>query len=124
MKKMGRVLSVPDARTASILVSAAAELMPQIEKMIEELDADPARKQKVFVFSLENANVQDVESVLSDMFQGNNQISARRTQNQNNNALNNRQSNTARGLGTGTGGAARGGGQTGGFGTSGTFGGP
>lgn len=127
MKKMGRVLSVPDARTGSIMVSAAAELMPQIAQMIEELDADPARKQKVFVYSLENANVQDVEELLSDMFQGaNNQISRRRTQNQNNNALNNRQFNTSRGQGTGAnfgGGGRGGGGGLTGFG-GGNFGGP
>ncbi len=120
-KKMGRVLSVPDARTASIIVSAAAELMPQIAQMIEELDVDPARKQKVFVFSLDNANVEDVEGVLADMFQGNSQISSRRTQNRNNNALNNRQQNTSRTQGTGGG---FGGGRTGGTGgTGGGFGG-
>ncbi|MBI2949720.1 MAG: hypothetical protein HYY23_18975 [Verrucomicrobia bacterium] len=128
MKKLGRVLSVPDARTGSIIVSASAELMPQIAQMIEELDADPARRQKVFVFSLENANVQDVEGVLGDMFQGvNNQISQRRMQNQNNNALNNRQFNTTRNLGTGAGfgggGRQGGGGGLTGFG-GGNFGGP
>lgn len=123
MKKMGRVLSVPDARTGSILVSASAELMPQIEKMIEELDVDPARKQKVFVYSLENANPQDIENVLADMFQSNNQISTRRTQNQNNNALNNRQLNTSRGLGTGMGGGGNRGGAPTGFG-GGNIGGP
>ncbi|MBM3837088.1 MAG: hypothetical protein FJ398_03845 [Verrucomicrobia bacterium] len=103
MKKLGRVLSVPDARTSSLIVSASAELMPQIAQMIEELDADPARKEKVFVFSVENANIQDVEELLSDMFLGNNsQLSSRRrTQQQNNNALNNRQFNTTRNLGTG-----------------------
>lgn len=118
MKKMGRVLSVPDARTASIIVSASAELMPQIAQMIDELDSDAARKQQVFVFPLENANVQDVENVLADMFQGNNQVSStRRNQNQNNNALNNRQQNTSRlqGTGIGVGGGNRGG-NTGGFG--------
>jgi type II secretory pathway component GspD/PulD (secretin) len=116
MKKLGRVLSVPDARTGSLIVSASAELMPQIAQMIEELDADPARKEKVFVFSVENANIQDVEGLLSDMFQGyNNQTSQRRTQNQNNNALNNRQFNTTRNLGTGTTfGGGRGGGGGGG----------
>src|SRR5256885_5455861 len=34
MKKKQRVLSVPDQRTASIVVSAASELMPQIAEMI------------------------------------------------------------------------------------------
>ena len=122
MKKMGRVLAVPDARTSSIIVSAAAELMPQIAQMIEDLDLDPARKQKVFVYSLENADVDAVTSLLSDMFQGNNQVSSvRRNQNQQNNALNNRQVNTSRLQGANTG---LGGGRTGGTGgTGGGFGG-
>ena len=33
-------------------------------QMIEQLDANPAKKQKVFVYSLENADVRDVEQVL------------------------------------------------------------
>jgi general secretion pathway protein D len=69
MKKMGRVLAVPDPRTSSLVVSAASELMPQISQMIAQLDASPARKQKVFVYSLENADVQEVQQILQDMFQ-------------------------------------------------------
>ena len=80
MKKKGRVLSVPDQRTASIVVSAASELMPQIAEMITQLDANPAKKQKVFVYSLENADVQQVEQILKGMFE------RTTTQNRNNNA--------------------------------------
>ncbi|MCS7003604.1 MAG: hypothetical protein NZ518_12205, partial [Dehalococcoidia bacterium] len=56
LKKKGRVLAVPDPRTSSIIISAAAELMPQIAEMVAQLDASPAKKQKVFVYSLENAD--------------------------------------------------------------------
>ena len=56
MKKKGRVLAVADARTSSIIVSAASELMPQIEEMVAQLDASPAKKQKVYIYSLENAD--------------------------------------------------------------------
>jgi type II secretory pathway component GspD/PulD (secretin) len=80
MKKKGRVLSVPDQRTASIVVSAAQELMPQIADIIAELDSSPAKKQKVFVYSLENADVQQVEQILRGMFERN------QTQNRNNSA--------------------------------------
>ena len=80
MKKKQRVLSVPDQRTASIVVSAASELMPQIAEMIAQLDANPAKKQKVFVYSLENADVQQVEQILKGMFE------RTTTQNRNNNA--------------------------------------
>jgi general secretion pathway protein D len=72
MKKIGRVISVPDRRTASVVVSAAKQLMPEIAAMVEQLDTNPAKKQKVFVYSLQNADVQDVQQVLQDLFQTSN----------------------------------------------------
>ncbi|MCI0539032.1 MAG: hypothetical protein L0Z50_27815, partial [Verrucomicrobiales bacterium] len=69
MKKQGRVLAVADQRTSSLIVSAASELMPQIAEMIAQLDASPAKKQKVFVYSLENADVQETALILQEMFQ-------------------------------------------------------
>ena len=83
MKKMGRVSAVPDARTSSLIVSAASELMDQIAEMIEQLDSSPARKQKVFVYSLENADVQQVEQIVRDMFQRSTTQNNRNNQNQN-----------------------------------------
>ena len=69
MKRKSRVLAVPDPRTSSLLVSAASDLMPQIAEMIERLDASPAKKEVVKVFDLENADPQDVNQVLQDLFQ-------------------------------------------------------
>jgi type II secretory pathway component GspD/PulD (secretin) len=88
MKKKGRVSAVPDQRTSSLIVSAASELMPQIEEMIKQLDV-PAKKQKVFVYSLENADVQQVEQIVRDMFDRSGTSANRNSQNQNN-ALQNR----------------------------------
>jgi type II secretory pathway component GspD/PulD (secretin) len=88
MKKKGRVSAVADQRTSSLIVSAASELMPQIEEMIKQLDV-PAKKQKVFVYSLENADVQQVEQILRDMFDRSGTSANRNGQNQNN-ALQNR----------------------------------
>jgi type II secretory pathway component GspD/PulD (secretin) len=88
MKKKGRVSAVADQRTSSLIVSAASELMPQIEEMIKQLDV-PAKKQKVFVYSLENADVQQVEQILRDMFDRSGTSANRNSQNQNN-ALQNR----------------------------------
>ena len=45
-KMKGRVMAVADQRTSSVIVSAASDLMPQIAEMIEQLDANPAKKQK------------------------------------------------------------------------------
>jgi type II secretory pathway component GspD/PulD (secretin) len=66
--KMSQVLAVPEPRTRSILVSAAAQLMPHIAEMIEQLDTD-ARHEIVRVFELANADPQDVYQVLQDLFQ-------------------------------------------------------
>ncbi|HUR45669.1 MAG TPA: secretin N-terminal domain-containing protein, partial [Candidatus Saccharimonadales bacterium] len=98
MKKKGRVMAVPDQRTSSLIVSAASEMMPQIAEMVLQLDSSPARKQKVFVYNLENADVQQVEQILKGMFERttqnnrNNQnqnsaLTTRATQNQNNGSL-------------------------------------
>jgi general secretion pathway protein D len=100
--KKGRVLAVPDQRTSSIIVSAASELMPQIAAMIAQLDASPAKKQKVFVYSLQNADVQQVEQLLRDMFDRSNLQGNRNNANQNS-ALSNRRQQTQQGTGMGTG---------------------
>jgi general secretion pathway protein D len=93
MKKKGRVIAVPDQRTSSLIVSAASELMPQIEEMIAQLDASPARKQKVFVYSLENADAQQVEQILRDMFDRSGTSANRNSQMQNNALINRSQQN-------------------------------
>jgi general secretion pathway protein D len=78
-KVSGQVLAVADPRTSSLLVSASSLLMPQIAKMIEELDASSARREVVKVFELQNADPQDVNQVLQDLFNRNT------TRNNNNN---------------------------------------
>jgi len=70
-KKLGQVLAVADNRTSSVIVSAASTLMPEIAKMIAQLDEDTSKKQSVYVFPLENAEVTDVLPVLQDMFNKN-----------------------------------------------------
>jgi len=89
-QQKNRVLAVPDQRTASVIVTAASDLMPQISEMIEQLDANPAKKQKVFVYSLENADVDNVVGVLQDMFQSSSSRSSSSSSRQNN-ALTTRQ---------------------------------
>ena len=72
MKKMGRVLAVPDPRTSSLIVTASKTLMPQIADMITELDSDKGRKEVVGYFDLQNADPQDVYNNLQDLFNRNN----------------------------------------------------
>jgi type II secretory pathway component GspD/PulD (secretin) len=108
-----RVLAVADRRTSSLVVSAGRDLMPQIAAMIEDLDSNPAGKQQVEVYSLENADAQNVEEILRGLFESGNNRNTRSTANQNN-ALNNRnQQNQRTGTGIQTGGFGTGGGGTG-----------
>jgi len=68
---MGRVLAVPDPRTSSIIITASKTLMPQIADMIAELDSDKGRKEVVGFYDLQNADPQDVQTALQDLFNRN-----------------------------------------------------
>ena len=114
-KKRSKVLAVPDQRTSSVIVKAARDLMGQISQMIQQLDSDPARKQKVFVYQLDNADPSDVEQVLRSLFENSqNQNSNSRNSQTQTSALNTRATqqgqNNNRTSNTGFGGGAGGGG--------------
>ena len=110
ISKRTRVLAVPDARTQSVIVSAASGLMAQVRGMIKQLDANPAKKQKVYTYSLENADAQQVQTVLKEMFESTTtRNNSRNSQNQNNvlqNRANQGQQSTTTGTGSQTGGRA------------------
>ncbi len=98
VQAMTRVTAVPDPRTNSVIVSAASNLMSQIERMITQLDSDSSKKQKVYVYSLDNADVDNVATILRGMFESqsttlNNRNNANRSGQNNNNPLNNRSVN-------------------------------
>ena len=63
-----RVVTVPDPRTNSLIVTASQELMPQIATTIERLDSSDAKKQKVYIYNLENADPDNVATILRGMF--------------------------------------------------------
>jgi type II secretory pathway component GspD/PulD (secretin) len=81
IRKRARVIAVPDPRTSSVVVTATKDLMSQIEQVVQELDANPAHKQNMHVFQLQNADVSEVQDVLEDMFERN-QTGNRNTRNQ------------------------------------------
>lgn len=111
-RNMSKVVAVPDSRTAAVIVMAASELMPQIAQMIQKLDSNPAKKQKVFVYSLDHAEPNGVANILRDMFETQlNSRNQRNNQQQQNNLLENRNRQQ---LGTGTTGGFGGQGGTGG----------
>ncbi|RJP26502.1 MAG: hypothetical protein C4527_15180 [Candidatus Omnitrophota bacterium] len=85
------VRAIADPRTDSLVVFAASETMSQIAAMIQMLDANPAKKQKVYVYKLEYADVQNVEQILRGIFENQTSAStARTTTNQNTSTLGNR----------------------------------
>ena len=93
MLQQKKVVAVPDPRTNSVIVSATAELMKQIALMVERLDDNKAKQQKVYTYSLQNADVQGVSEILRNMFeqQNGNFNSTRNRNNQNQqNPLDNR----------------------------------
>jgi general secretion pathway protein D len=68
-KEESKVLAKPDLRTNSVVVIAASELMPQIEKIVEDLDKNPAKKQGVYLYKIKNADVEKVAGIVQDMLQ-------------------------------------------------------
>lgn len=84
MKKMGKVVAVPDPRTGSIIIAASKAMMPQIEDMIKELDSDKGKRETVGFYELENADPQDVYQNLQDLF---NRINVRMQNNNNQNSF-------------------------------------
>lgn len=116
-KKKGKVLAVPDQRTGSVIVKAARDVMGQIAQMVEQLDANPAKKQKVYVYELDNADPTEVETVLRSLFENQNTQNRNTRNNQNqNSALTTRQTQNQNQNRTTTGGLGQGGGQGGGGG--------
>ncbi|MGD0259219.1 MAG: von Willebrand factor type A domain-containing protein [Verrucomicrobiota bacterium] len=65
MKKMGRVMAVPDPRTSSLIVTADRNSMPQVGDIIKQLDAGEALYQR------EKAHTQPTSQGASDGFEWN-----------------------------------------------------
>ncbi len=62
------VRAVSDYRTNSVVVTAETSLMDEIARMIEQLDGDPSREQKVFVYKLQNADPEEVAAIVQGLF--------------------------------------------------------
>lgn len=78
------VTVVPDTRTNSIIVRAASEVMEQVELMVERIDANAAKKKRVYVYSPQNANVESLLPILQSLF-GDENATIRSTTNSNTN---------------------------------------
>jgi type II secretory pathway component GspD/PulD (secretin) len=69
------VVSVPDPRTNSILINAGRDTMEQIALNIGRLDATDSKKQHVYIYALQNADPDNVATILRGMFSGQNSTS-------------------------------------------------
>ncbi len=92
--KQGRVNTVADTRTGSLLVSAAPALMEQIAGIVAQLDSDPARKQKVFVIPVENSDPAQIQAILQGLFPALNGSSSSSRQNTSGNGTTTRSATT------------------------------
>lgn len=63
------VVAVADPRTYSVVVSASKDQMPDIIELVARLDSSPARRQKAFTITMQNADVQQVQLILQNLFQ-------------------------------------------------------
>jgi hypothetical protein len=84
LSRMATVSALPDPRTGALIVVASKSVFPKIEELILQLDRDPGYKETVGFFELQNADVQDVYSILSDLF---NRTSVRMQSSANSNPL-------------------------------------
>lgn len=103
------VTAVADPRTQSVIVTGSKDTLQQIGEIIAQLDESGARKQKVFVYTLENADVGQVETVLKNLFESATTRSSASNQNDplSNRANNNTQQNSGSFLNNASGGGLR-----------------
>jgi type II secretory pathway component GspD/PulD (secretin) len=62
------VVVVADARTNSVIVTASRDSMEDIALTIGRLDSSDSKKQHVQIYTLENADPDNVAAILRDMF--------------------------------------------------------
>jgi type II secretory pathway component GspD/PulD (secretin) len=66
-----RVVVVPDPRTNSVIVSSSRDSMEEIALTIGRLDSSDSKKQHVRIYTLENADPDNVAAILRGMFSPN-----------------------------------------------------
>ncbi|HUS57227.1 MAG TPA: type II secretion system secretin GspD [Planctomycetota bacterium] len=63
-----KVAASADDRTNTVVVSAPAEILAVVEKVVNELDANPAVEQAVFLYRLKNAKAANLAQILNSLF--------------------------------------------------------
>jgi type II secretory pathway component GspD/PulD (secretin) len=70
-QKQSQVTAVADSRTQSVIVMASKDLMVEIEGMMHELDVPSSRDQKVYTYTVKNADPMEAYQVLQNTFPAN-----------------------------------------------------
>jgi general secretion pathway protein D len=65
-----KVIAAADTRTNTLVVSASPDVMPVIESIVEELDANPSEEDSYFIYPLKNADATNIADVLNNIFWG------------------------------------------------------
>ena len=74
------VVAIADPRTYCVVVTASKDQMPEIAEMIRRLDSNSGRQQKAYTITMQNADVQQVQTILQNLFQSTTQRSTTSTQ--------------------------------------------
>ena len=96
-----KVTASADDRTNTLVVSAAPDILKSIEKVVKDLDANPAETQAVYTYRLKNGVAKNLESVLNATFGATGTSSG--TTGQRTNTQQNQRTTGGSGIGVGTG---------------------
>ena len=67
-RRPSKVHASADDRTNSLVVTAPGDLLKVVGKIIHQLDSNPSSKETFFIYRLRNAQSQNLELVLNEMF--------------------------------------------------------
>lgn len=67
-RRQVRVSAAADERTNSVVVSAPADILEIVSRVVRELDANPVEEETVFVYNLKNAQAIRLEYVVNSLF--------------------------------------------------------
>jgi len=67
-RRSQKVTASADDRTNTVVVSGPPDILAVVERVVLELDSNPAAEQTVFTFRLRNATAANLETVLNELF--------------------------------------------------------
>jgi general secretion pathway protein D len=62
------VIASADTQTNAVVVSGPAETLTIVAQVITELDVNPEQERRIFVYALDNANAENLKTILNNLF--------------------------------------------------------